>query len=311
MNLKTLAVLVKGLATYVPGYQRVLDKLGLSCPGGTITAAYCYSVWLQHLELAHQHGLSTEPAVVAEIGPGNSLGVGLLALLTGSRIYYAFDIEAYSNTPRNLQIFTEIVGLLKEKEKTRFSDPDFAGHILTEARLARSLAPHRLERIKQCILQMNHPVHDMHLGYMVPWDNPATMEENSVDFILSHAVMEHVDDPEAVYRIQYRWLKPGGCISHMIDYRCHNVSRQWNGHWAYAEALWRLMRSKRPYFINRYPHSFHAAAIRRCGFRIVGELKTTDATGISRQELAPRFRGLSDEDLTTATGYFQAVKPQD
>ncbi len=48
MNLKTLEVLVKGLVTYVPGYQRLLDKFGYSCPGGTITAEYCYSVWLRH-----------------------------------------------------------------------------------------------------------------------------------------------------------------------------------------------------------------------------------------------------------------------
>lgn len=311
MNLKILEVLVKGLATYVPGYQRVLDRLGFSCPGGTITAEYCYSVWLRHLDMAHRHGLLTEPAVVAEIGPGNSLGVGLCALLTGSKVYYAFDIATYSNSARNLQIFSDIIWLLKRKSKDPCSDSEFPGHILTEERLARSLEPSRLDRIKQCILQVNHPVQDMFLGYVAPWDNPATMEENSVDFILSHAVMEHVDDPEAVYRILYRWLKPGGCMSHLIDYRCHNLSRDWNGHWAYSEALWKLMRSKRPYFINRYPHSLHAALIRRCGFRIVGEEKTTETSGIPRQQLDCRFQGLSDEDLTTATGFFQAVKPQD
>jgi SAM-dependent methyltransferase len=311
MNIKALEVLVKGLATYVPGYQRLLDKLGYSNPGGTITAEYCYSVWLRHLELAHQHGLSTTPSVVAEIGPGNSLGVGLCALLTGTRVYYAFDIEAYSDTARNLQIFTEVVAMLKDREKDQFSESAFPRHILTDARLARTLDPQRLDRIKHCITAMNHPCEDLYLGYMVPWDNPATMEAASVDFILSHAVMEHVDDPEAVYRILYRWLKPGGCMSHMIDYRCHNLSWQWNGHWTYSEALWALMRSKRPYFINRHPHSFHAGAMRRCGFRIVGEIKTSEPAGISRDQLAPRFRELADEDLTTATGFFQAVKPQD
>jgi|UniRef100_A0A7V6A327 SAM-dependent methyltransferase len=310
MNLKILEVLVKGLATYVPGYQRVLDKLGYSCPGGTITSEYCLSVWLQHMELARQHGLSSTPEVVAEIGPGNSLGVGLCALLTGSRVYYAFDIQAYSNTARNLQIFSEIIGLLKMK-RARLQGSQLPGHILTAERLDRDLEPRRLDQIRQCILRENQPVHGMYLGYMVPWDNPATLEENSVDFILSHAVMEHVDDPERVYRILYRWLKPGGCMSHMIDYRCHNLAWRWNGHWSYSEPLWKLMRSKRPYFINRHSHSEHAAMMRRCGFRIVGELKTTDVSGIPRQELDDRFQGLSDEDLITATGYFQAVKPQD
>lgn len=310
MTLKALEVLLKGLATYVPGYQHLLDRLGYSCPGGTITGEYCYSVWLWHLEMAHQHGLSTEPAVVAELGPGNSLGVGLCALLTGSSVYYAFDIKEYSNTARNLQIFEEIIDLLRGRVRDGLADSQFPGHILTEARLARALAPARLERIKQCILRLNQPVEGLYLGYVAPWDDPAVIRENSLDFLLSHAVMEHVDDPEAIYRVQYRWVKPGGAISHMIDYRCHNLSREWNGHWAYSAVLWKMMRSKRPYFINRCPHSVHAAAIRKCGFQIVGEQKTKEASRISREQLAAEFRGFSDEDLTTATGFFQARKPE-
>jgi len=34
MNLKVLEVMVKGLATHIPGYQRLLDRFGYSCPGG-------------------------------------------------------------------------------------------------------------------------------------------------------------------------------------------------------------------------------------------------------------------------------------
>jgi SAM-dependent methyltransferase len=310
MTLKTLAVLLKGLATYIPGYQDLLDRLGYSCPGGTIAAEYCYSVWLRHLELAHQHGLSTEPAVVAELGPGNSLGVGLCALLTGSKVYYAFDIKKYSNTVRNLQIFAEIIDLLRDRVRDQLTDSQFPGHILTEARLARALAPARLDRIKQCILRLNQPVQGMYLGYVAPWDDPTAIQRDSLDFLLSHEVMEHVEDPEAIYRVQYRWLKPGGAISHMIDYRCHNLAWEWNGHWAYPESLWKMMRCRRPYFINRCPHSAHAAAIRRCGFQIVGEQRTKEASRIPRQGLASEFRGFSEEDLTTATGFFQARKPR-
>jgi len=309
MDLKTLEVLVKGLATYIPGYQRLLDKFGFSCPGGTISAEYCYSVWLAHLRLARENGLLTEPVVVAEIGPGNSLGVGLCALLTGAQIYYAFDLEAYSNTARNLQIFSELVRLLRSKSQDSLSGSGFPEDILTEERLARCLAPPRLDLIKQCIHRLNQPVAGFYLGYVVPWDDPTAVKENSVDIILSHAVMEHVDDPEAVYRVLHRWLKPGGFMSHLIDYRSHNLSRTWNGHWAYSEPLWRLMRSKRPYFINRLPHSGHAAAMQHCGFRIAREIRTTDNSGLPREQLDCRFRGLSEEDLTTAIGHFQAVKP--
>ena len=56
--------LVRGLATYIPGAGRVLSRR----TGGTDTGKYCYSIWLRHLVMAHEHGLPTGPKVLAELG---------------------------------------------------------------------------------------------------------------------------------------------------------------------------------------------------------------------------------------------------
>jgi hypothetical protein len=61
--------LLMGLATYLPGGPR----LAVKSTGGTVSARYCYLVWLRHLVLAERSGLSTNPTVVAELGPGDSL----------------------------------------------------------------------------------------------------------------------------------------------------------------------------------------------------------------------------------------------
>jgi hypothetical protein len=66
--------LLKGIATHLPGTNRVLPSRGT---GGTTSARYCCSVWLRHISCAHENGLSTRPEVVAELGPGDSLGIGL------------------------------------------------------------------------------------------------------------------------------------------------------------------------------------------------------------------------------------------
>ena len=87
-----LVALVKGVATYLPG----LELLGGRYTGGTVSARDCYSVWLRHLTTAMTHGLKEHPRVVAELGPGDSLGTGIAALLTGAERLCAFDVVRYA-----------------------------------------------------------------------------------------------------------------------------------------------------------------------------------------------------------------------
>ena len=77
-----------GLATFIPGLSWVMAKLRKT--GGTDSARYCYSVWLRHLAMAHTNGLPTSPKIVAELGPGDSIGMGLAALIAGTEKYFAF-----------------------------------------------------------------------------------------------------------------------------------------------------------------------------------------------------------------------------
>jgi hypothetical protein len=101
-------------AMQLPPVRRRLAKRSLGT-GGTDQGRYCYSVWLRHLVCAKSNGLNIDPKVVAELGPGDSVGIGLAALLTGAEQYYAFDVVAHANTRRNLAVFEELVKLFHER----------------------------------------------------------------------------------------------------------------------------------------------------------------------------------------------------
>jgi hypothetical protein len=70
------------------------------------------------------------------------------------------------------------------------------------------------------------------------------------------------------------------------------------------------LRGKRPYFLNRQPHSAHIALLAGNNLDIRCDRTIQDEAGIVREELAPEFKHLSDEDLITSGALIQAVKPR-
>jgi len=304
-----------GIATYIPGLSKVLS----AGTGGTISARYCYSVWLRHLTMAYKNGLSNQPNILAELGPGDSLGIGLAALISGANKYYAFDVVAHAGNKRNIEIFDELVELFKKREKipdeTEFPDVrpylkiyEFPTHILTDERLNEALKQERIESIRNALLNLGSgDENNKQISYFVPWNDSKVLKEESIDMAYSQAALEHVNDLSATYEALYRWLKPGGFMSNEIDFRSHVTAKDWNGHWAYSDSVWRLIKGKRPYLLNRQPHSVHIDLLQKFGFEVICDMKTTDTSGIERKFLSSRFKHISDDDLITCTAFIQAI----
>jgi hypothetical protein len=292
---------VAGLRTYLPRPLSPIGRNGLV--GGTASARYCYGVWLRHLVQAHRFGLDTSPDVVAELGPGSSIGVGLAALLTGTQGYYALDAVTRFSDDRNRRVHDGLVQLLgaradipDEREfpklKPVLSDYAFQASVLTEGRLAG----------------IRRPVPASAITYISPWERIDALPPDSVDWVISQAVLEHVDNLDLVYAALASWVRPGGVMSHQIDFKCHGTAGTWNGHWTYADLTWRLIRGRRPYLINRQPLSTHLRLLEQNGFEVRCVQRVTTPNELKRSQLAPRFRDLDDEDLRTSGGYVLAVK---
>jgi len=309
-------VFLKGLATYLPGARHYF----CSRSGGTDSSRYCYSVWMRHLVKAHEVGISCSLNKIAELGPGDSLGVGLCALLCGVKEYYAFDTKAHANSIWNRKILDELIIMLNRREaipdeaefpniSPSLSSYSFPHQILTDELLRKTLQHDRLAAIYKA-LDDNRTSTIVHISYIVPWQGSSlqVLGGGGLDMVLSQAVMEHVENVAGTYAALYEWLRPAGFMSHAIDYKSHGYTNDWYGHWAISEKLWKIVKGNRPYLINRLPHSAHITAIKKAGFQIVGEIKR-NSKPLPRHKLSDKFRNLSDEDLRTSGAFIQAVKP--
>jgi len=309
-----LKQLFLGASSYVPGLYSYIYK----GTGGTFSARYCYSIWLRHLCMAYKNNLPTQLDTIAEFGPGDSLGIGLAALITGAKKFYAFDVIKHTNVQKNIEIFDELLELFKKHEmipnetefpeaRPRLESYSFPYHILTIDRLKKALEQKRIESIRNAILNLdNNP--NSSIFYYAPWFNNINIENETIDMIYSQAVMEHVDDLEDTYKLMYRWLKFGGFLSNEIDFKCHGLSNKWNGHWTYSKFLWKLLRGKRTYLINRKPYSFHINLQQKIGFQIISSIKDKQASGVKRKHLAYEFKEISDDDMTTSSAFILSVK---
>lgn len=309
-----------GLSTYIYGLDGLKRVFKPKTSGGNTSPEKYYAVWMRHLVHAHEVGHDTNPAVVAEWGPGDSLGSGIAALLTGATRYYGFDVVRYQDPERDVSFLDQLLSMFERREpipeqlgpyllKPRLSSYEFPHHILDDRRLQESLDPARIATIRSLLAEPCEQGRDgIVLDYAVPWRAYAERLESTVDVVFSNAVMEHVDNLPEAYEAMFRVLKSGGLMSHRIDYRSHNLSTAENGQWQYNDLVWKMIIGKRPYLLNRQPHGVHIQTIKLAGFEVLREWREECDDGIGRDRLARRFQGISDEDLRTRTAIVQATK---
>ena len=261
---------LKGAITYVPLFNRWSN----SQAGSPVGARYFYSVWLRHLVKIASVRTQFSINVVAELGPGDKLGIGICALLSGAERYIGLDRIAFGLRADNLSLLEELASLFKKRTPIpddremvgvypKLDDYSFPNHLITKDTLDFTLSDHRLEKLRNC-LHGNDLNTDL-FSYAAPWNSAKILNPVSVDLLISQAVLEHVDDIEGAYEAMRIWLKPNGVMSHRIDYTSHGITKDWFGHWTISPGLWRLVRGRRAYLINRKPHSSHISALQQRG----------------------------------------------
>ncbi|MDE2150076.1 MAG: hypothetical protein KGJ55_09670 [Gammaproteobacteria bacterium] len=82
----------KGIATYIPGLYAAIQRRK---PVRSGNAKYYYEQWLKHLTLMWENGMRRIPPTLVEFGPGQPLGLGIAALLSGVQHYYALDVVLF------------------------------------------------------------------------------------------------------------------------------------------------------------------------------------------------------------------------
>jgi len=312
---KTLRIL-RALVSMAIG-RRAARKPGLPA----LSPRYYYTVWIRHLCLAHQNGLPVVPRVIVELGPGGALGMAAAAMLCGVETYTALDALPLASLPASIEILHGVEQLLQARAgipddtefprvRPRLNSYSFPHNILTDEHLKIALSPERVRRIEQCIRQPDGTRRgNESVRYLAPWRGPDPIQEASVNAVLTQAVMEYVPDLAAAYRAMWRWLEPGGWMSHTIDVSSHGTADAWDGHWAYSDWQWRLLHGRAVVPINRRPYSDHRAFILDAGFRVICESATQQAAMTPQGKLAQEFGSLTAYDRQTSGCTVQAVKP--
>ena len=306
--------LLKGALTCFPGAPKLRPDTG----SGTRSATYCYGLWLKHVTMLWQSGMRSMPQTVAELGPGNSLGTGLAAMLSGADHYRGLDIVEHSATESNLRVFDQLVRLFRRRAPrptkgwpdfdAYLGAPLFPSHVLSEDRLEASLAPKRIAAIREAIISQKSERDGPTVRYITPWSSEKVIRKDSIDVLISHAVLAEVDALESTYRALHAWLKPGGFMSHQIGMGYAGFTGKWNGYWTVPDPVWKIIRGRRPYLINRIPASAHLELMRKAGFDFVRIEKGYAGDGVQRSQLSGRFKSLSDDDLSCQNLFVQARK---
>ncbi len=307
--------LLKGMASFLPGARLWAERCAVS---PARPAFYYYEVWLKHLSLASAHGLTAPPRVLVEIGPGPCLGTGAAALLAGTDEYHAIDIAPPVDIARCREQLNQTHTMLQQRRggpnagwpdySHLLDDLGFPSHILTAALLERCLRPERVEAIERALTASDGRAGGITCRRAVSGRGENPVPAGAADFVLSHAVMAHVDNPAEMYAAMARWLKPEGMTSHQIDFSSMRLTRTWNGSWAVPEWQWRCLRGRRPYLINRQPLSIHLAQMDDAGLDLVDVITRSRPDGITRAQLAPRWRRLSEADMNCCSAFVIARK---
>jgi SAM-dependent methyltransferase len=137
--------------------------------------------------------------------------------------------------------------------------------------------------------------------------------EKRADIVISHAVLEHVRDPQAILSCCWEWLKPGGITHHFVDLRDHNFRFRYPFEMlTFSDPTWnRWLDLRGGFHLNRWRVSDYLAAANKAGFiNVEYEPLLTDRAGLKNilPRLHEQFRHVQADLLAVLCIYLYGEK---
>lgn len=266
-----LRIAAKIVLSRLPIGYGVWRRLSLFRHGDMETPAYATKVFARHYRRYLDAGGKSRFTVL-ELGPGDSLSTALIARAHGADTTILVDAVAAARF--DLRPYRALADYLTSQQLPTVDCDDVTS---TDALLKRCGARYLTDGL----------------------DSLRGLPAASVDFAFSHAVLEHVRRSEFDAHMGELWriLKPLGVMSHRIDLKDHlggalNSLR-------FSPSLWESpFFAQSGFYTNRLRSSEIIDKMRAVGF----ECRTVNQDRwprppITRNQLAPSFRDLSDDDL--------------
>lgn len=274
-------IAAKVIMSRLPVSYAVWRRLNLFAHGQMARPAYALGVFRRHF--ANSGFKAGSSFVALELGPGDSLASAVIARAHGAVHTYLVDEGNFATV--DLESYRALVRHLRSE-----------GLEAPELENARNLD----DVLHACTATY----HCSGLRSL------RSLPDASVDFIWSHAVLEHVrrEAVPGMARELRRVLRAGGVCSHQVDLKDHlggslNNLRIASGWW---EKDW-MARSG--FYTNRLRKTDFIRIFTEAGFATeTVAVDQWDRSPISRHSLAQEFRALSDDDLRVR-GFSVVLRP--
>ena len=265
-----LRIIVKVILSRIPVAYHFWKKIGLFEHGGMQNETYARDVFNKHI-----HNYKTESAngfTVLELGPGDSVYSALLAWAAGARQIYLLDVGDYVD--RDSKALLELANNLRETGAVlpKFEKEDDFATILQ--RLNTKYLTEGLKDLRK-------------------------IESDSVDFIWSQAVLEHIrlNEFDDVANELKRVMAVQGIQSHRIDLKDHLGGGLES--LRFSKSLWEsAWMSGSGFYTNRIRFNGMIQFFNRAGFSV--DVTNTDQWAIlpiKKSNLDVQFNQLDDKEL--------------
>jgi SAM-dependent methyltransferase len=268
-----LKIVTKIVLSRLPASYDHWQRLDLFRHGNMDNVIYAFSVFDSHVKRAGLQG-QLYGKTVLEFGPGDSIASAIIANGYGAR---AILVDVGNFAKKNVE---DYAGLLQLLQTHGLNTPDTQSCNALEDLLAACGARYFTNGLQAFV----------------------KIDNASVDFIYSQAVLEHVRRYEFLptQRECARVLKPNGICSHRVDLRDHLGGGLNN--LRFSESVWESdLFVKSGFYTNRIQLHLMIEFFERAGFQAeVSEIRRWDQLPIKQGQLAADFQSLPIQMLNVS-----------
>lgn len=245
---------------------------------------YAYNVFFNHFKQVSQQKPLPEQFVSLELGPGDSLFSALISRSLGGGKSYLVDAGDF--TIQEVEPYKQMADFLNQKNLPLPAGIDEANSVSEIMEICNA------NYLRSGLSSLQ------------------SLESNSVDFIWSQAVLEHVKRSEFldIMKELRRIVREDGVCSHLVDLRDH-IDCSLNN-LRFSEKIWESnFMTNSGFYTNRIQYPLMLDMFKEAGFAIAStQLDKWSSLPIKRSQLDRQFARFTDEELCVS-GFSVILQP--
>jgi SAM-dependent methyltransferase len=270
-----IKIIIKLLISRFPFIYKFWHFFGIFIHGNMDNSAYAYSVYRKCYDLAE---IKKPNYSVLEIGPGDSLSTAVISRAFDASKTWLLDSGDYAS--HDMSVYEEITKYVQNNAENNDIFNSF-----------------NFKNIKEILQYYNAVYLTQGLRSL------AEIPDESVDFIFSNAVLEHIqkDEFQAFLSETNRILASDGVCVHCVDLRDHLAYALNN--LRFSEKFWESNTVKRGgFYTNRIRYNEMLNIFIKAGFDVfVKKIDYWNSLPTSREKMNEKFRFLSEDDLRVSS----------